>query len=147
MLVKADQNNVNYTFKGGIGLAPQYKTQGCDRDCTEELSACLMAHVNTTGVHIPLWLDSPMSQIGWGQVAPSTRCRRARFFRPALRDQLEQQPRCVLLATVRRFASDEVPGRLGSDQGAVPYAQRLSDDGGHGRPLRDVRALHDGFLG
>ena len=25
-----------------------------------------MAHVNTAGVHVPLWMDSTMSSIGWG---------------------------------------------------------------------------------
>jgi hypothetical protein len=26
----------------------------------------MMAHVNTTGVHVPIWLDSELPQIGWG---------------------------------------------------------------------------------
>ena len=67
-LVKADQNGVNYTFAGGIGLCPQWKIGGIatDRACQNQLSACLMAHVNTAGVHIPLWLDSSTSAIGWG---------------------------------------------------------------------------------
>ena len=36
-LVKQDQNGANYTFAGGIGLAPQYKTSGCTKDCLERL--------------------------------------------------------------------------------------------------------------
>ena len=32
----------------------------------EGLSACIMAHVNTAGVHVPLWLDSSDGVIGWG---------------------------------------------------------------------------------
>ncbi len=32
----------------------------------ESISACMMAHVNTSGVHVPLWLDSADSAIGWG---------------------------------------------------------------------------------
>src|SRR6266404_2007207 len=39
-LVKQDQNGAYYTFTGAIGLAPQYKTTGCNKDCAEELSAC-----------------------------------------------------------------------------------------------------------
>ncbi len=59
-LVKADQNGNNYTFAGGIGLCPAWKNGGVSTDsqCMEGISACLMAHVNTAGVHVPLWLDS-----------------------------------------------------------------------------------------
>src|SRR6185503_2625163 len=58
-LVKKDQNNVSYTFPGALGLAPQWKNGACDTACQEILSACMMAHVNTTGQHVNLWLDSP----------------------------------------------------------------------------------------
>jgi hypothetical protein len=69
-LVKADQNGTNYTFQGGIGLCPAWKTGDISTNwnCQEYLSACLMAHINTAGVHIPLWLDadSQKTGIGWG---------------------------------------------------------------------------------
>ena len=32
----------------------------------ERVSACMMAHINTAGIHVPLWLDSAHSSIGWG---------------------------------------------------------------------------------
>ena len=32
----------------------------------EALSSCMMAHVNTAGVHVPLWLDANDPAIGWG---------------------------------------------------------------------------------
>src|SRR5262249_28163959 len=37
--------------------------------CQEYVSACLIAHVNSAGFHIPLWLDSPQANMGWGQNA------------------------------------------------------------------------------
>ena len=67
-LVKADQNGTNYTFAGGIGLCPAWKNGGVSGNgqCMEGISACMMAHVNTSGVHVPLWLDSNDPAIGWG---------------------------------------------------------------------------------
>jgi ricin-type beta-trefoil lectin protein len=67
-LVKQDQNGVNYTFGGGLNLCPQWKNAGVGSDdkCQELVSACMMAHVNTAGIHIPIWLDAQTSNIGWG---------------------------------------------------------------------------------
>ena len=119
-LVKQDQNGVNYTFKGAIGLAPQYKTAGCNKDCTEMLSACLMAHVNTTGVHIPLWLDSPMSSVGWGQ-SPFYPLQEGTFFGQIMVTNANNNLDAYF-CNGPQVASNEVPGRLGSNQGPVPYA-------------------------
>ena len=59
-LVKQDQNGTNYTYAGGIGLCPAWKNGGvyANATCMEGLSACMIAHVNTAGIHVPLWLDS-----------------------------------------------------------------------------------------
>jgi hypothetical protein len=82
-LVKQDQNGVNYTFQGGIGLCPDWKTNPimhptptqADWRCQEYVSACMMAHLNTAGVHIPIWIDADpqyiptgrsTTPIGWG---------------------------------------------------------------------------------
>ena len=68
-LVKQDQNDVAYTFAGGLGLCPHWKygeRRTSDRTCQNMLSACLMAHINTAGVHVPLWIDSASPAIGWG---------------------------------------------------------------------------------
>ena len=59
-LVKQDQNGNNYTFPGAIGLCPEWKNgdvHGNER-CMTGVSACMMAHVNTAGIHVPLWLDN-----------------------------------------------------------------------------------------
>jgi hypothetical protein len=67
-LTKQDQNGATYTFPGGLGLCPQWKNGDVSTNaaCQEALSACLMALVNTAGVHIPIWLDSSAPSIGWG---------------------------------------------------------------------------------
>src|SRR5205823_6536589 len=59
-LVKQDQNYQSYTFPGGLGLCPSWKTAGINSSstCQEAISACMLAHVNTAGVHIPIWLVS-----------------------------------------------------------------------------------------
>jgi hypothetical protein len=67
-LAKQDQNNNWYTFPGSIGLCPAWKSGSIagDRGCMNRVSACIMAHVNTAGVHIPIWIDSEYSAVGWG---------------------------------------------------------------------------------
>jgi Ricin-type beta-trefoil lectin domain len=69
-LVKADASGTNYTFAGSIGLCPAWKSGSIATDfrCQELISACMMAHVNSAGIHIPIWLDGDptTTPIGWG---------------------------------------------------------------------------------
>src|ERR1041385_5116916 len=70
-LTKVDRSvtpNVSYTFAGGLGLCPEWKNGGVayNQHCQNMVSACLMAHINTSGVHVPLWFDSEATPIGWG---------------------------------------------------------------------------------
>jgi hypothetical protein len=69
-LVKADSSGTQYTFPGSIGLCPAWKSGGISTNfsCQEFISACLMAHLNTAGIHIPIWLDADPTKtpIGWG---------------------------------------------------------------------------------
>jgi len=64
--VAQDQNGNSYTYPGSLGVAPEWETSLCGKDCQERLSACLLAHVNNAGVHISLWIDGEGS-IGWGK--------------------------------------------------------------------------------
>ncbi len=80
-LVKADQNGINYTFAGGIGPLPRLeerRRRPATPQCMESISACMMAHVNTAGVHVPLWLDSNDHAIGWGMDGSTSPSRRGR---------------------------------------------------------------------
>ena len=69
-LTKQDQYGVSYTFPGGMGLCPAWKNGSVHgtsfRTCQNLVSACMMAHVNTAGVHIPIWMVAEAPQIGWG---------------------------------------------------------------------------------
>src|SRR6476620_216514 len=44
----------SYTFQGLMGMAPQWQNGACDTTCQENVSACILAHVNTAGIHVPL---------------------------------------------------------------------------------------------
>ena len=66
-LTTKDQNNVSYTYDGALGVAPELEnTNTCGVDCQERISACMLAHVNNSGMHVGIWLDSE-GAIGWGQ--------------------------------------------------------------------------------
>ncbi|MBC8131413.1 MAG: RICIN domain-containing protein [Deltaproteobacteria bacterium] len=65
-LVKKDQIGVSHSFSGKIGLAPQWENAACDTNCQELISSCMMAHVNTTGRNVKLWMVSTSATIGWG---------------------------------------------------------------------------------
>ena len=48
-------------------MAPQWQNGACDTNCQEDVSACLLAHVNTAGIHVPLWIVAQNPSVGWGQ--------------------------------------------------------------------------------
>src|SRR5262252_1646553 len=60
-------SKAGYTFYGGLGLCPNWEWNDVHNDahCQNLVSACFMAHINTSGVHVPLWLASESSTIGW----------------------------------------------------------------------------------
>lgn len=66
-LKKKDQKGVSYTFPGAIGLAPGWENGAATQEDRNWVSACLMAHINTTGTHVPIWLDASAPSIGWGR--------------------------------------------------------------------------------
>jgi hypothetical protein len=43
---------------GGLNLAPGWKTGSCNDACQEQVSACLMAFTNGSGLHVPLMMSS-----------------------------------------------------------------------------------------
>src|SRR6185369_10279521 len=52
-LVKADQNGHNFTYAGGLNLAPNWLNSAPSPSDENLVSACLMAHLNTAGMHVP----------------------------------------------------------------------------------------------
>ena len=93
------------------------------------MSACLLAHVNTSGVHIPIWLDSE-GAIGWGQSTtlpvPGGLVLRQHLREPA-EGLLLQRPRL-------RLGDRPGPPRRRPVQRALHRSVR------HARPLRRLRA-------
>jgi hypothetical protein len=132
-LVKQDQSNNNYTFAGGIGLCPTYKNNGIynNSGCVESLSACLMAHINTAGVHVPIWLDSSDTAIGWGVDRTNYPMQEGTFFGDlfdtgSLSNIGKQQingPAAYYCegAGFPTGANGVVAGRLGANQSGAPY--------------------------
>jgi hypothetical protein len=59
-----DHTGALVTLNGSIGLAPQWKTDSCDTDCQELVSACLAALTNGSGEHILIEMRSPHAAIG-----------------------------------------------------------------------------------
>jgi len=120
-LVKADQNGVLYTFAGQLGMAPQWKDNACDATCQQGISACMLAHVNTKGVHIPLWLDSPSPAIGWG-TDPQYPNREGTFFGNIMKPNPSSGLIDAFYCNGPGFSTDTVPGRLGANQTGAPYS-------------------------
>src|SRR5207344_2876251 len=65
-ITKQDQNGVSYTFKGSLGFAPEWATGECNTTCQENVSACLIAPGNSSGIHVPLVVVSQAPRIRWG---------------------------------------------------------------------------------
>ena len=109
-----DQYGTTYTYSGLIGVAPEWETGTCGTTCQERMSACLLAHVNTSGVHIPIWLDSE-GAIGWGQ-STSYPFQEGSFF-----GNIFVNPPKGYFCSGKDFGSGTVPGRLGVGQSNAPY--------------------------
>jgi hypothetical protein len=86
------------------------------------MSACLLAHVNTSGVHIPIWLDSE-GAIGWGQNT-SYPYQEGSFF-----GNIFVNPPKGYFCNGKDFSSGTVPGRLGVGQSNAPYSDPYGTPG------------------
>jgi hypothetical protein len=98
-----------------LGFAPEWETGACGNACQEYVSACLMAHVNTAGAHIPLWLDAYNPNVGWGQSA-SYPHQEGSFF-----GNIFVSPPKAYYCNGKDFDQGVVPGRLGASQPGAPY--------------------------
>jgi hypothetical protein len=97
----------------------------------EGISACLMAHVNTAGVHVPLWMDSNDPSIGWGVDRTNFPMQEGTFFGDILdTGALTNLAKPNVTAPVAYYcdgagfpggASGVVAGRLGANQAGAPY--------------------------
>lgn len=65
-LYKKDQYGNTHKFAGQFGLGAEWEFGSCGTSCQEAVSACIMAHINVSGIRVPLWFDSPNPKIGTG---------------------------------------------------------------------------------
>jgi len=119
---KQDNLGATHRYHGALGLGTSWKSGTCDTACQEWISACMMAHVNTTGVKVPIWLvadPAQQPQIGLGEAfqvgAPQTQ-REGSFFGNIV----------TANPPVANFVFDSgmsatVAGRIGSGQSGAPY--------------------------
>ncbi len=120
-LTKQDQNGVSYTFPGAIGVAPALKNGPCDAACQERVSACMLAHVNNSGMNIDIWLDSE-GAIGWG-TSPDFPYQEGSFF-----GNLFPNPWQGYYCNGKGFDAGSVPGRLGAPISSNVYVNNYGNN-------------------
>jgi len=116
-------NGVTYTFAGGLGLAPEWETGACGVACQEYVSACMMAHVNTKGQQIGLWMVGPSPALGWGYSSDFP-YQEGSFF-----GNIFVSPPVANYCNGSDFNSAVVPGRLGANQVGSPYKNPFAGAG------------------
>ena len=122
-VTKKDQNGVTYTFAGGLGLAPQWKDGACDTVCQEYVSACMMAHINTAGVHVPLWVVAQPTNVGWN-LDPEYPNQEGSFFGNIFltgAHGYDSTKVAAFYCNGNAYDTATVPGRIGADQVGAPY--------------------------
>jgi hypothetical protein len=83
----------------------------------------MLAHVNTTGQHIALWLDGDSPAMGWGQ-SPSFPYQEGSFY-----GNIFISPPKAYYCNGKDFDQGMVPGRLGTGQNDAPYVNPLGYSG------------------
>ena len=115
-LRKQDQNGTSYTFAGAMGLAPGWENSPATADDRYWISSCLMAHINTTGQHIPIYLDG-VAPLGWGRDSAFP-IQEGTFI-----GDLFASPPVARYCGGRGFGSNVVAGRIGdNNQSGEPYS-------------------------
>ena len=102
---------------------PQWQNGACDTNCQEDVSACLLAHVNTAGIHVPLWMVAQNAAVGWGQdpgvPEPGGRVLRQRVHAGAHGTDPTKVP--TYYCTGAKYNVNPPQGALGSTQTSPPY--------------------------
>jgi hypothetical protein len=141
-ITKQDDNGVSYTFAGAIGVAPEWEWGVCyASECQQQVTACMLAHINTTGAHIPLWLDGDSTAIGWDQDAAYP-YEEGSFF-----GNIFVSPPQAFYCNGKDFDVGVVPGRIGAGQGDAPYVDPFNGNGyckDHCTPA-DIPHQDDGY--
>jgi hypothetical protein len=113
----------SYTYTGQLGLATQWKNGTCDTTCQENLSACLMAHVNTTGNHYPLWVIGPQTSLGWGKSNAKP------FIESAFFGNIFVSPPKAYYCNGPDYERVPVKGRIGAEVSTTVFHNPYSGEG------------------
>jgi hypothetical protein len=124
-ITKTDLTGASYTFAGGLGLTPQWETGTCDGDCQRWISACMLAHVNTAGIHVPIWIVGQNTGLGWGQSATYPN-QEGTFFGNIFTVSNVNKVDAYYCAGPG-FDKSVVDGRIGSAQVGAPYRDLFAD--------------------
>jgi hypothetical protein len=122
-ITKQDADGVSYTFFGEIGVAPQWQWGQCDSECQLQVTPCMLAHVNTSGVHIPLWVVGDNPVLGWG-LSSAYPYEEGSFF-----GNIFVSPPQAYYCNGKDFDVGVVPGRLGAGLGDAPYRDAFGGTG------------------
>ena len=118
-LSKQDQYGNWYTMEGQLGLAPEWQNNACGGPCKRWISACMLAHVNTAGVHIPIFIVGQNSALGWGQ-DPNYPNQEGTFFGNIFELNNVGRPDAYYCSGPG-FDKNVVDGRIGASQSGAPY--------------------------
>jgi len=110
-------------FTGQLGMAPGWERGACNKDCQETISACVLAHVNTSGQHIALWLDGDAPSLGYGRSAAYP------FQEGSFFGNIFTSPPKAYYCNGKDFDFGVVPGRLGGNQAGSPYQNPFGSNG------------------
>jgi hypothetical protein len=118
-ITKYDQYGKPYPLQGHLGLAPGWENGSCDGTCERWISACMLAHVNTAGVHIPINVVGQNAGLGWGQ-DPNFPNQEATFFGNIFEANNVGLPDAYY-CNGPGFDKDVAEGRIGAHQVGAPY--------------------------
>jgi hypothetical protein len=122
-VTKTDQYGRSYSFSGQIGVAPEWESGSCQGTCERWVSACMLALVNTTGDHYPLWLVAQNPSISWGLDAAFP------FQEGSFFGDIFTSPPYAYYCGGRDFGVSPIPGRIGGAQVAPPYTNAAGVNG------------------
>ena len=115
-------NGTTYTFAGSLGVGAGWENGACDTNCQQMVSACVMAHVNTTGRHIGIYLDSPVV-LGLGR-SNKYPMQEGAFF-----GNIFVSPPQAYYCNGYDWDRGPVAGRIGANTSGSPYKNPFSGAG------------------
>ena len=124
-ITKKDQNGTTHTFNGAVGVAPAWETGACNDQCQRWISACMLAHINTAGTPLPIWVvANPAKQphIGWARSSTYPN-QEGSFF-----GNIFTSPPRAYYCGGRNINAAAVAGRLGAGSSGAPYTNPWGND-------------------